>query len=192
MSGLILASKSAARQAMLQNAGIEFDSVPADIDEEKIQLAGGDPGDISKRLADEKALYVSKDNNNSYIIGSDQVLSMNNKIYAKAKDIAEAKERLAEFSGQSHILYSSVSVAKEGKILFCHTNSATLIMKELSADKINDYCAKAGDVLTRCVGCYAIEGHGIRLFKAIDGDYFTILGMPLLPLISYLETEGLV
>jgi len=190
MSKIILASKSVARQSMLRNAGIEFKSVPANIDEEKIQNQGGDPSDVAEILGQQKALHVSKEKSNCYIIGSDQVLSMDNKIYSKAKNETQARDRLKEFMGQAHHLHSSVSIVKNSEILFTHTATATLTMKGLSDDALDDYINTAGDVLTQCVGCYAIEGHGIRLFKEIKGDFFTIMGMPLLPLLNFLDSEG--
>lgn len=190
MNKIILASKSYARQTMLRNAGVEFDSIPANIDEEKIQNDGGQPVDIAEILAKQKAVYVSQDNKDFYVIGSDQVLSMNDKIYSKAKNKTQAQERLKEFSGQAHLLHSSVSVVKNSEILFTHTETATLKMKNLSDVALDEYTANAGDVLTQCVGCYAIEGLGVRLFEEIKGDFFTIMGMPLLPLLNFLEGEG--
>lgn len=190
MNNIVLASKSMARQTMLRNAGIEFESVPANIDEEIIQNKGGDPVNIAETLAKQKALHVSQNNAAAYIIGSDQVLSMNNKIYAKANNKQEARARLKEFSGNEHCLHSSVAVVKNSEILFIHTETATLKMKNLSDNALDDYIENAGDVLTYCVGCYAIEGRGVRLFQAIKGDFFTIMGMPLLPLLNFLDNEG--
>ena len=195
---LILASKSAARIAMLKNAGVKFESIPADLDEEKIiaelKKGGASATNIARRLSEEKALYISnttsKENPEDYIIGSDQVLSMNEIIYSKAQRIEEAKERLMEFQGKEHYLISGVCVAKGGKVLWHKTDAAALKMKEIDSQAIDKYIKIAGDALTACVGCYAIEGAGIRLFDDIRGDYFTILGMPLLPLIKFLESEG--
>jgi len=194
MSKIILASKSVARQKMLRNAGVDFNSIPAGIDEEKIQSEGGNPVEVAEILAKQKALHVSKENTDIYIIGSDQVLSMNNKIYSKAKNEKQARARLKEFSGREHYLHSSVSVVKNLEVLFTHTETATLKMKNLSDDALYDYIAKvkmeARDALTQCVGCYAIEGLGVRLFEEIKGDFFTIMGMPLLPLLNFLDSEG--
>lgn len=190
MSNIILASQSAARRAMLYQAGVEFNTIPADLEEESFHDTHKNAADLSLILAQEKARYVSKENKNHYIIGSDQVLEMNNIIFSKAKNKQEAIERLKEFSGQTHILHSSVAVIKNGKILFTHTDAVQMVMKNLSDEQLNNYVEQAGDALTSCVGCYAIEAAGIRLFKEIKGDYFTILGMPLLPLLNYLEREG--
>lgn len=191
MSNIILASKSVARQAMMQQAGIKFKIVPANINEEEIQNKGGAPEVISKILAEQKAVHISNKNKDSYIIGSDQVLSMEDKIYSKAKNKVEAQARLIAFSGKEHTLTSTVAVAKDSKIIFSYTGQATLKMKPLNQEEIKNYIAVVGDVVTQCVGCYAIEGRGITLFEEIEGDYFTILGMPLLPLLNFLDAERL-
>jgi septum formation protein len=194
--GLILASQSSARQNMLCNAGINFKSIPADLDEEKIindlLNEGASSGNIATTLAKEKALSISKINLEDYIIGSDQVLSMDEKIYSKVKTKEEAIKRLLEFQGKEHFLTSSVAVARAGKILWHKMDAVALKMKPMSHQDIEKYAENVGDVLISCVGCYAIESLGIRLFKEIRGDFFTILGMPLLPLLNFLEKERVV
>jgi septum formation protein len=191
---LILASKSKARQNMLKNAGIDFESYPANLDEENIiknlQNKNASPENIALTLAQEKALFVSKKFENNYIIGSDQLLSMNRKIYSKAKTKEEAIDRLLEFQGKEHCLTSAVAVAKAGKIIWHKTETAILKMKSMDRQDIEKYSKIADNTLTSCVGCYAIEEAGIRLFEGIKGDYFTVLGMPLLPLLNFLESEG--
>lgn len=190
---LILASNSFARQNMLRDAGYDFDIIPADIDEEKIinqQSDDDNISDVAMLLAREKSQFVGAQYLDKYIIGSDQVLVLKDKIYSKAKDIHEAKLRLKEFQGQSHVLYSAVSVHKNNQEIYSYCDKATLKMRKLNDNEIENYCAVAGDVLTSCVGCYALESNGIRLFERIEGDYFTILGMPLLPLIGALNKEG--
>lgn len=191
MSNLILASGSDARKNMLQSAGVEFDVIKAELDEERIIAQNKDilPEEISTVLAKEKALGVSKKNTGAIVIGSDQVLLMDNKIYSKAKNKEEAFERLKEFSGQEHVLSSSVAVYKNSEILFSFADTAYLKMKNLEEATIKSYIEQAGDVVTQCVGCYALEGLGSRLFQKVKGDYFTILGMPLLPLLSFLEEK---
>lgn len=194
MSKIILASKSKARREMLTNAAVEFESIPADLDEKfilkKMQDDDVNVGGIALKLAQEKAIYISKKYPDRYIIGSDQVLSMNDKIYNKAESVSEAKERLLEFQGNEHFLTSAVCVAKAGQDLWHKIDTAALKMKKLDAQDIDKYSKIAGDALTQCVGCYALEGVGVRLFDDIRGDYFTILGMPLLPLLRYLDQEG--
>ena len=194
-SQIILASGSHARQQMLSNAGIDFDIIPAAVDEERIltkmQNDGASSGNITLRLAKEKALEVSKKNPDKYIIGADQVLSMKDKIYNKAKSQKEARGRLLEFQGQDHFLTSAVCVMKEGKDLWHKIDAAALKMKSMDSQAIDKYIEIAGDEVISCVGCYALESVGVRLFEDIRGDFFTILGMPLLPLLGFLDREGL-
>lgn len=192
---LILASKSKARQTMLKNASVEFTAQPADIDEEAIKARlieeGASTGNIALSLAREKAISISKKNPDAYIIGSDQLLTLDDTLYSKAKDEAEAIERLLDFQGKEHFLTASVCVVKNGEDLWQKTDAAALKMKSMTRQVIEKYSKIAGDDLTDCVGCYALEGAGIRLFESIRGDFFTILGMPLLPLLTYLDREGL-
>ena len=192
-SQIILASGSKSRQEMLKNASVDFDIMPADIDEEsiihKMEKGNNAVEDIALTLAQKKSLSI--DNNEKYIIGSDQILSLRNKLFSKAKNKEEAKEKLLQFSGETHQLTSSVCVAKNNKIIWHETKTAHLTMKKLSVEFIDQYIAQAGDDIYDCVGCYALERTGVRLFQEIEGDYFTILGMPLLPLLNFLEGEGL-
>lgn len=194
MSKIILASASKARKSMLENAGIEFVVIPANIDEGEIiklqKKENAGPENISLSLAKEKATLISKNNTDKYIVGSDQVLSMKDKIFSKAKNKEEAKKRLLELQGKEHFLTSSVCVAKEGKVIWHKTDTAGLKMKTMTPQAIDKYIEIAGSDVTDCVGCYAVEGVGARLFSDIKGDYFTIMGMPLLPLLNYLELEG--
>ena len=191
---LILASGSAARQQMLIDAGLEFKTQPADIDEEKIMQAmkkeNASSGNIALSLAKEKARKISKENPDTYVVGSDQVLSLDDKMFSKVSSAEEARERLEEFQGKEHFLTSAVSVYKNAEDLWHKTDVAGLKMKPMDAQAIDKYMKIAGSALTECVGCYALEGAGIRLFKDIRGDYFTILGMPLLPLLNFLDEEG--
>lgn len=178
---------------MLENAGVDFDCQPADIDEEKIieelTADGASSGNIALNLAREKALVISKNNPDKIIIGSDQVLSMNDKIYSKVDNEEEARVRLVEFQGQEHFLTSAVCAVKNGKDIWHKTDVAALKMRTLDAQAIDKYIEIAGDDLTSCVGCYAVEGFGIRLFESIRGDFFTIMGMPLLSLLKFLDSE---
>lgn len=194
MNNVILASGSKARQDMLKNAGLDFEIKPASIDEETITSElisdGASSGNIALRLAREKAKKISKTNSKKYIIGSDQVLSMNDRIYSKAINEKEAIERLQEFQGNEHFLTSSVCVYKDGQDLWHKTDAAALKMKSLSSQDIEKYSKIAGDDLIDCVGCYALESVGVRLFESLRGDFFTILGMPLLPLLNFLDEEG--
>lgn len=190
---LTLASQSLSRQKMLKNAGYNFDIYPADLDEEKIieeKFPYTSPENISLILAQEKAKKISTIKTENYIIGSDQVLFFNNEIFSKAKDKDEAIEKLKILQGKEHRLISSVSVYKNNVELFSVTDSATLKIKDLTHEQIVNYVDKAGDVITSCVGFYALETLGIRLFEKIQGNHFTILGMPLLPLSLFLDKQG--
>lgn len=185
---LVLASASAARRAMLEKAGLDFTAIPADIDE---STKNGDPETAAIKLAQQKALHISANNPEKIVIGSDQILSLDNKIFSKAKDEQQAREKLLALKGKAHTLYSAVSIAVNGNTEWSHSDRANLYMKDFSVTFLDSYIEKAGPELTSCVGAYALEGIGINLFEKIEGDYFTILGMPLLPLLSYLETKGI-
>jgi len=190
---MILASGSASRRMMLENAGFIFNTIPADIDERSViekDKTRPPVQDHAMILAQAKALFVSKKYPDKMVIGSDQTLIMDQKIYHKANNTNEAIDRLKEFSGKTHQLISAVAIAYKGEIIFSTQDTAHLTMRALTDADIQNYISQAGNCLTSCVGCYAIEGIGIRLFEKISGDYFTILGMPLLPLINFLQDKG--
>ena len=184
---LILASKSAARQTMLRNAGLTFQSLPADIDEHALITDNAEKS--AEIISSAKAQAVSKLHPDALVIGSDQVLVFEDQIITKSRNKSAAIEKLNCMSGRTHRLISGASVACNGKIIWSHTAHADLTMHDLDDDFIQTYADQAGDVLTACVGGYAYEAHGAWLFERVEGDYFTILGMPLLPLLSYLRTE---
>ncbi|MBX2834320.1 MAG: Maf family nucleotide pyrophosphatase [Micavibrio sp.] len=189
----ILASQSHARKTMLENAGYVFDCSPANIGEKSIISAllaqKMTPTLIAQKLAEEKAKAISVKNPDSLIIGSDQVLEIEGKILNKAKSSEDAHVKLKTLRGKTHTLISAVSVAKNNQILWSDTSSAHLTMHNFSDDFLARYCEKAADALTRSVGAYELESHGIHLFDSIEGDYYTILGMPLLKLTTYLREE---
>lgn len=193
---LILASKSAARKTMLGNVGLVFDSIPSDVDEpsivEKMLLDGFHAPGIALELAKQKALDISKKYPDALVIGSDQTLDFNGELLSKAKTPENAKVKLRRLRGEDHVLVSAVSVAYNGEALWQHIDDANLSMRDISDEFLDLYCEKAGDALTHCVGAYEFEGMGGWLFSSIKGDFFTILGMPLLPLLGYLkETHGI-
>jgi septum formation protein len=194
MAAVILASASAARMAILKAAGVAFTSRPASIDERAIAaplLADGHtPAEVASLLADEKALAISREVPSAMVIGADQALDFDGALWSKPASRSAARAQLVRLSGRSHRLESAVSVAEEGRIVWRHVGSATLTMRELSAIEIDRYLATAGDAALASVGAYQIEGPGIQLFARIDGDYFTILGLPLLPLLGFLREEG--
>jgi septum formation protein len=192
-SKLILASQSRARKMLLRNAGVDFKAVPADLDERGIQRLSGliSPGDLAALLAREKALFVSPKHSGKYVIGADQTLALGKRLFSKPDGRAEAAEQIRSLAGQTHELHSAVAVARDGKILFESISAARMTMRSLTGDEIRIYLDQAGDAVTSSVGAYQLEGLGVHLFEEIEGDHFTILGLPLLPLLGFLRSERL-
>lgn len=190
---LILASQSRARQALLANAGIAFEAVPADIDEREIQQASGlsTPGDIAALLARRKALSVSLRQPGRFVVGADQTLARGARLFAKPAGRAQAAEQLRALAGGSHELHSAVAVARDGEILFEGVFIARMTMRQLGEPEIVAYLDAAGAAVTTSVGAYQLEGLGVHLFERVEGDHFTILGLPLLPLLAFLRSERL-
>jgi septum formation protein len=190
---LILASQSRARQALLANAGIAFEAVPAGIDEREIQQASGlaAPGEIASLLARQKALRVSSHQPDRIVVGADQTLALAKQLFSKPAGRAQAADQLRTLAGNSHELHSAVAVARDGKVLFETVSVARMTMRQLSEAQINAYLDEAGAAVTTSVGAYQLEGLGIHLFERVEGDHFTILGLPLLPLLAFLRGEGL-
>jgi septum formation protein len=189
---LILASQSRARQMLLANAGISFEAIPADLDERTIQQSSGlsAPGDIAALLAREKALLVSSQQPGRFVVGADQTLALGVRLFSKPAGRVQAAEQLRALAGHSHELHSAVAVARDGKILFEAIATARMTMRQLGDAEIDAYLDQAGEVVTSSVGAYQLEGLGVHLFERIEGDHFTILGLPLLPLLSFLAGHG--
>ena len=190
---LILASQSRARQMLLANAGIAFEAIPADIDERAVQEDSGlsTPGEIAKLLAREKALWVSQQKPGRVVVGADQTLALGTRLFSKPAGRAAAAEQLQLLAGKRHELHSAFAVARDGKILFADVSIAKMTMRSLSESEVKTYLDQAGDAVTTSVGAYQLEGLGVHLFERIDGDHFTILGLPLLPLLAFLRSERL-
>ncbi|WP_291868933.1 Maf family protein [Bradyrhizobium sp.] len=190
---LVLASQSRARQVLLANAGLHFEVVPAEIDERAVQQASGlaAPGEIAAVLARAKALAVSMTRPGKYVVGADQTLALAYRLFSKPAGRAHAAAQLRDLAGRSHELHSAVAVARNGKILFEAVTVARMTMRQLSGAEIQTYLDAAGEAVTSSVGAYQIEGPGVHLFERIDGDHFTILGLPLLPLLAFLRSERL-
>ena len=191
---LILASQSRARQTLLANAGLGFESDSAEIDERAVQSLSGltAPSDIAALLAREKALSVSSRRPDRYVIGADQTLALGVRIFNKPAGRPQALEQLRALSGHRHELYSAVAVARDGKTLFQHVAIARMNMRRLGDSEIEAYLNEAGSAVTSSVGGYQLEGLGVHLFEAIEGDHFTILGLPLLPLLAFFRAKGLI
>ena len=193
MLPLILASKSQARATLLANAGLSFDCVTAEINEraaeEPLVKVGGGPADVAELLAEVKALDVSLRHPGHLVIGADQTLGFGDRRFNKPQDDAAARAQLLDLEGKSHNLHSAVACVLDGETLWRHVSTATLTMRPLSPEQIGRYMARVGDQVRASVGCYQLEGLGVQLFEKIEGDYFTILGLPMLPLLSYLRSN---
>jgi len=190
---LILASQSRARKMLLENAGLDFEALPADIDERAVQRNSGlsAPGEIASLLSREKALFISRQRPGQYVIGADQTLALGQRMFSKPSGRAQAAEQLGLLAGQVHELHSAVAVARDGKVLFADVSVARLTMRRLSNGEIDAYLDAAGEAVTTSVGAYQLEGLGVHLFERIAGDHFTILGLPLLALLAFLRGEKL-
>lgn len=192
---LILASGSAARRAMLSAAGLSFEVVAPTLDEEaakaELRSGGATPRDQALQLAEQKALSVSGQHR-GLVIGADQMLAQGDRVFDKPASMEQAREQLRALSGHTHELLTAAAIAREGEIIWVALDAPRLTMRSLSDAFIDDYLARAGDTATRSVGAYQLEGLGVQLFEHIDGDYFSILGLPLLPLLAFLREQGAV
>lgn len=188
---IILASGSRYRKELLRNAGIEFDVHPAEIDERAAEAplveTGAAPEDVALVLAEAKALDVSERFPDALVIGADQTLSLGYEILHKPADMEQARRHLLALSGKTHRLDSAVAIARNGETLWRHVETVRMTMRELEPAFIGRYLARVGDKALSSVGAYQVEGAGIQLFEKIDGDYFAIVGMPLLPLLAALR-----
>jgi septum formation protein len=190
---LVLASQSRARQLLLANAGIDFEAIPANIDERAAQQSAGlsAPADIAVLLARAKAVAVSIQKPDRYVVGADQTLALGQRLFNKPSGRAEAAEQLRGLAGRTHELNSAVAVAHGGEIVFVHVALARMTVRPLNEVEIEAYLDRAGEAVTSSVGAYQLEGLGVHLFERIEGDHFTILGLPLLPLLAFLRSEKL-
>ncbi|MDB5620468.1 Maf family protein [Tardiphaga sp.] len=191
---LILASQSAARKMLLTNAGISFEALPADIDEREIQNGSGlvSPGEIASLLAERKAAFVSLRQPGRYVVGADQTLARGARLFNKPAGRTEAAQQLRALAGQTHELHSAIAVVCDGATLFSHVSVAHMTMRALDDVAIDAYLDAAGEAVTTSVGAYQLEGLGVHLFELIEGDHFTILGLPLLPLLKFLRGEEMI
>ncbi|MFK8254053.1 Maf family protein [Ancylobacter terrae] len=191
---LVLASKSTARRALLAAAALPFDSAVADVDERALEdetrAAGGGPVEVARRLAAAKALAVAADHPGRLVIGADQTLALGEEALHKPADRAAAFNQIARLAGRTHMLHAAIAVARDGQVLFETVASARLAMRPLDAAAIEAYLDAAGAAVLGSVGGYQLEGLGIHLFEAVEGDHSTILGLPLLPLLAFLRAQG--
>jgi nucleoside triphosphate pyrophosphatase len=194
---LILASTSKIRARLLEDAGLAFIVEPPGLDESVMrQAVSGQkalgPHDVAEVLARAKAEAVSDLASKAYVIGADQVLAFGDQILSKPDSMEAARRQLLDLSGKTHTLHTSVAVATNGETIWAATEIATLTMRKLSPHFIGRYLAAAGDEVLNSVGAYQVESVGIQLFDKIDGDYFVILGLPLIPLLDALRREGVI
>ena len=191
---LILASASEARADLLRNAGVDIDIAPARIDEDEVKAAlraerapARDQADI---LAEMKALAISRTHPGAMVLGADQILDMAGRSFDKPTDRAEAREHLLALRGQRHDLLSAAVIARDGEPIWRHIGRARLQMRPFTEDFLDDYLDRMGDAVTKTVGGYMLEGIGAQLFARVDGDYFTILGLPLIETLGFLRMQG--
>jgi septum formation protein len=191
---LLLASKSDIRGKVLAAAGLRFGIRPAQIDERAIEAKAGvvDAVAAAQLLARAKAAAVAGNHPGYLVLGADQTLALDATRFSKPKDRVEAVAQLRTLRGQTHELHSALALVRDGEVLFELVDTARLTMRDFSDRFLDDYLDMAGDVALSSVGGYQLEGIGIHLFEEVEGDYFTILGLPLLPLLAYLRRSGFV
>ncbi|MES0200772.1 Maf-like protein [Mesorhizobium sp. M0011] len=191
---IILASGSPFRKAMLVNAGVDVEAVPAEVDERALegplQDSGVSPEDVALVLAEAKATDVSERRPGALVLGCDQTLSLGDEVFHKPADREGARRHLLALSGKTHQLNSAAVLVRDGRVLWRHVGIASMTMRKLDPAFIGRHLARVGAKALGSVGAYQIEGEGIQLFEKIEGDHFTIVGLPLLPLLAELRTLG--
>ena len=191
---IYLASKSETRGKLLKNAKISFSRIDHGVDEDevKISLQNQPPTEIAIKLSELKATQPNPENKEDLVIGSDQVLDLEGKLLNKARNLDEAKSQLLELTGQKHILITSTVVAQNKNIIWRHLDKSTLVMRSLTTQEIDNYLNEVDKSILNLVGVYAIEQEGIKLFEQIDGDFFSIQGLSVIPLINFLRQHSLI
>lgn len=190
---LILASASSSRKMLLTAAGVPFAADPADLDETALMAKFKDAGAeiMARSLAEQKALTVSRRHPGKVVLGGDSVIGFEGDYLSKCASLAEARVLLTRLSGKTHLLVSAAALAKDGALLWAHASPCRMTMRDLSPQFLDDYLAQEGKAILSSVGCYHFEGRGAQLFATVDGDYFSVLGLPLLPVLAQLRKEGL-
>lgn len=189
---LILASKSAARRAMLEGVGVPFSVQVADVDEDAVKAVHdpADPAGLAVELARVKALAVSRHDADAWVLGADQTLAFDGGLVSKAGSMDEARVRLGRMRGMVHTLHSGAALARNGQIVWSGVDSVAMRMRDFSDDFLDAYLTAEGEALLSSVGSYRLEGMGSQLFEAVEGDYFTVLGLPLWSVLAELRRAG--
>jgi septum formation protein len=191
---LVLASGSASRKALLTAAGVAFIADPADLDEDAVmadlKARGADAAMVASELAQQKALAVSRRHPGKLVLGGDSVIAFDGEYLSKCASLDEARALLARLSGCAHLLVSAAALARDGGLLWTHASPCQMTMRDLSPQFLDDYLAAEGRAILSSVGCYHFEGRGAQLFARVDGDYFSVLGLPLLLVLAQLRKEG--
>ncbi|MEM8653042.1 MAG: Maf-like protein [Pseudomonadota bacterium] len=196
MNQIILASKSQFRASLLENAGVKFTTDSANIDEREVEAPlleaelGG--ADVAEVLGIAKATDVSSRNVDAYVIGCDQTLSLEGELLHKPEDMEAARRRLLQLSGKTHELNSSVAIVRNGEVLWSHVEVCRITFRDLDPGFVGRHTSEVGEILLQSVGAYQIEGPGVQLFEKIEGDYFSIMGLPLLALLAEMRKLKLV
>lgn len=196
-AALILASASRARSTVLRNAGLSFEVIPADIDEDAVKSsfaasAESLPASLAEELARRKAEHISHQHPDALVIGADQVLEFNGQILSKPGSMDAARDQLMRLRGHTHHLISAVSLWRGGEAIWTMSEKTNMVMREFSSVFLDSYIEQAGAQICETVGAYQLESVGIQLFERVEGDFFTILGLPLLPLLDQLRKTGLI
>lgn len=193
---LILASGSPFRKQLMEAAGLTFDAEPARIDEREIEapliLSGAAPDVVAAALAKAKAKDVANRNTQAYVIGSDQVMSMDGRLFHKCTSVEMAREQLWSMRGKTHRLSSAISIVRQGEEVWNHVSIADLTFRDFTETFLDSYIANAGSKVLLTVGAYSYEGLGQQLFEKVEGDFFTIIGLPMLPLLAALRDLAII
>ena len=191
---LVLASGSASRKALLTAAGVAFTADPADLDEDALmadlKARGADASAVASELAQQKALAVSRRHPGKTVLGGDSVIAFGDEYLSKCATLDAARALLTRLSGHTHLLVSAAALARDGALLWTHASPCRMVMRDLSPAFLDDYLAVEGPAILSSVGCYHFEGRGAQLFATVDGDYFSVLGLPLLQVLAQLRKEG--
>jgi nucleoside triphosphate pyrophosphatase len=192
VTSLVLASGSASRRQLLTAAGVAFRADPADLDEDMLmhELRGESAEVVARTLAEEKALYVSRRNAGAVVLGGDSVIDFEGEHLSKCATIVEARALMERFAGHTHLLISAAALARDGVLLWAHASPCRMTVRALTPQFLDDYFALEGRAILSSVGCYHFEGRGAQLFDKVEGDYFSVLGLPLLSVLAALRKEG--